>query len=263
MAQRAPHEGNGNDGRFPGRDALLAAIVESAGDAIIGTDLYGRVLSWNAAATRLYARTQDEMTGEPLGILIPSTDRDRHDALLARLRHDQIREELEAIHRTASGHDIAVTLTASPVHDGNGALAAFAFFIRPRAQPATDDDLNAPPRTGRRPILVVENEPLVGLSLALVLENAGFDVIGPINSASAALSLLERHGCSLAILDVDPGQGETSAPLARRLCEDGIPFLALGGEDAAARPAFFGNGRNVSKPVRARALVAAVHDMLA
>jgi PAS domain S-box-containing protein len=51
--------------------ALLAAVVTSADDAILSTDLDGRILSWNQAAERLYGYSADEVVGRPIGFVYP------------------------------------------------------------------------------------------------------------------------------------------------------------------------------------------------
>ena len=65
-------------------------------------------------------------------------------------------------------------------------------------------------------VLVVEDEPLIAFDVADHLRDAGFQVVGPVASVSAALKLLESVGCDLAVLDVNLGR-ETAAPIADAL----------------------------------------------
>src|SRR5262249_50915223 len=51
--------------------AQLAAIVESSDDAIISKNLYGIILTWNAAAERIYGYTEDEVRWRHMSILLP------------------------------------------------------------------------------------------------------------------------------------------------------------------------------------------------
>jgi DNA-binding NarL/FixJ family response regulator len=75
-------------------------------------------------------------------------------------------------------------------------------------------------------ILIVEDEPLVAIDIASVLEDFGYQVVGPAGTAAAALSLLAREGCDAAILDIRLGQ-ETSQDVALELAHGGIPFVIL------------------------------------
>ena len=52
--------------------AFLGSIVESSGDAIIGLTLDGLIISWNAAATRIFGLSRDDATGRPITLLITS-----------------------------------------------------------------------------------------------------------------------------------------------------------------------------------------------
>jgi DNA-binding NtrC family response regulator len=113
-----------------------------------------------------------------------------------------------------------------------------------------------------RNILIVEDEALVGLGLAAMLETAGFEVIGPTGNVKSAMALLDRYDCALAILDIRLRDGETSAPLAERLRDDGIPFFVISGYLADAQPAIFRGAPSIAKPVGARSLVSAVQGAL-
>jgi PAS domain S-box-containing protein len=65
-------------------DSWTYAIVESAVEAIATIDSRGILQYVNPATERLFGYTRDEMIGRNVSMLMPSPDRDRHDAYIAR-----------------------------------------------------------------------------------------------------------------------------------------------------------------------------------
>ncbi len=61
------------------------SLVDSATDAIIVADHRGIVLSWNRSASELFGYTDEEMTGQPLTLLMPSRYRQAHEQGLLRM----------------------------------------------------------------------------------------------------------------------------------------------------------------------------------
>jgi PAS domain S-box-containing protein len=107
----------------------------------------------------------------------------------------------------------------------------------------------------RSRVLVVEDEPLVAMEIAQVLDAAGFDVAGPVGSTSAALELLKRKGCDAAVLDINLG-GETSEAVAVVLLESGMPFVTLSGYSREQHPPVFRSAPALMKPLRPELLAA-------
>ena len=54
------------------RGTRYRGLVQSSGEAIIGNDPEGNIISWNAAAERLWGYRESEVLGRPLNILVPS-----------------------------------------------------------------------------------------------------------------------------------------------------------------------------------------------
>ena len=103
-------------------------------------------------------------------------------------------------------------------------------------------------------VLVVEDEPLIAFDVADHLREAGFEVVGPVASVSAALKLLESEGCDLAVLDVNLGR-ETASPVADALRAKSLPFVALSGYSSEQVPEIFQQAPMLTKPVEPKKLV--------
>jgi two-component sensor histidine kinase len=97
-------------------------------------------------------------------------------------------------------------------------------------------------------VLLVEDDPLIALDLAQLLEEAGFVVIGPAHSVAGALGLLRDARCDAAVLDVNLG-AETAEPIALALAKTGTPFVTLSGYSRDQQPAAMRNAPLLGKPV--------------
>jgi PAS domain S-box-containing protein len=93
----------------------LAAIVESADDAIISKDLNGIITSWNFGAQRLFGYKEDEILGQSILRLIPENLRHEEDEILRKVRAGEKIEHYETT-RVAKGGEIRqVAVTISPI----------------------------------------------------------------------------------------------------------------------------------------------------
>lgn len=117
------------------------------------------------------------------------------------------------------------------------------------------------PETTRR-ILVVEDEVLIGIEIAEILKDAGFDILGPVTTVGRALEQLESETCDAAVLDINLGK-ETSEPVAKLLSKMGTPYLSVSGRSVEDRPAAFSGSLHLAKPIQSALLVKEVGQMLA
>ena len=110
--------------------ALLAAIIQSSGDAIISKTLNGIILSWNAGAERLFEYSADEAIGQPITLIIPPERYDEERAILERLVRGECIEQFETVRVAKSGRRLDISLTISPVRDTTGAVIAASKVAR-------------------------------------------------------------------------------------------------------------------------------------
>jgi two-component system cell cycle sensor histidine kinase/response regulator CckA len=108
----------------------LAAIVESADDAIIGMTLDGVITSWNAGAERLYGWSAAEAVGGPLSILVPSDSPDEMPAILARLQRGERIRPYETVRLRKDGTRVDVFVGIAPVKDAGGGILGAASIAR-------------------------------------------------------------------------------------------------------------------------------------
>ena len=98
---------------------LQAQLLEAVGQAVIATDLHGRVLYWNRAAERIYGYTADEMMGKSGRRIIPEDMNDYADEILTRVRAGESWSG-EFLMRHRDGTVFTALVTDAPMRDARG-----------------------------------------------------------------------------------------------------------------------------------------------
>jgi PAS domain S-box-containing protein len=120
----------GEIGRVQTSRELLAAIVDSSSDAIIGNDLDGIVTSWNAGAENIFGFRADEIVGTPIDRLTPDDRMGEEDIILDKLRRGERVDHLETVRRTKQGRLVDVSIAVSPIRDARGRIAGASKIVR-------------------------------------------------------------------------------------------------------------------------------------
>ena len=111
-------------------NAWLAAIVESADEAIASKTLDGVVTSWNPAAEKLFGYAAGEIIGRPISILAAPGREDEMPAILERIRRGEKVDHFETVRRRRDGSLVEISLTVSPIRDESGQIIGASKIAR-------------------------------------------------------------------------------------------------------------------------------------
>jgi PAS domain S-box-containing protein len=97
-------------------------LLDAVGQAIIATDLQGRIIYWNRAAEELYGWSKEEVMGRPIVEVTPSEELlERAEEIMSELRAGRSWSG-EFVVRRKDGSTFPVMVTDTPVHDEQGTM---------------------------------------------------------------------------------------------------------------------------------------------
>lgn len=109
----------------------LAAIVESSDDAIISKTLEGATItSWNSGAEKLFGYSAKEAIGRPMLMLFPPERVNEEADIITRIKRGESIDHFETARIRKDGSQIAVSVTISPVRDGEGNIVGASTIAR-------------------------------------------------------------------------------------------------------------------------------------
>src|SRR5947209_2576715 len=108
----------------------LAALVESAQDAIVGKTIAGVVQTWNSGAERLYGYSAAEMIGRDMTILLPPDRPREEEIILARLARGERVSHFDTVRMRKDGRRVHVSLAISPIIGPGGKIIGASHVAR-------------------------------------------------------------------------------------------------------------------------------------
>ena len=109
-------------------------------------------------------------------------------------------------------------------------------------------------------VLVVEDEPLVGMEIEDAIADLGHVVLGPIAALHEAVDLATNEALCCAVLDINICGGH-SYPVADILLERGVPILLLSGYGEQTLPERLQRETLLPKPFTAEQLDTAIRNL--
>jgi len=108
----------------------LASIVEFTDDAVYGKTLNGVVVSWNAAAERIYGYSAEEMMGQSVSALFPADRSHEMTSILARVSRGEPIARHDTVRVRKGGSPVDVSVTVSPIRDRDGQVIGASSIAR-------------------------------------------------------------------------------------------------------------------------------------
>jgi len=109
---------------------LLAAIVESSGDAITGKKLDGTILSWNKGAETLYGYLAEEVRGRNISLIVPEDRIDEMWEIYGRVKKGEWILPYESVRKRKDGKLVDVSVRTSPIWDSSGQVTGVSVIAR-------------------------------------------------------------------------------------------------------------------------------------
>jgi len=96
-------------------------------------------------------------------------------------------------------------------------------------------------------VLLVEDQMIVAMQIEDMLRAAGCEVVGPVGTLQAAITLAHEEALNAAVLDINL-DGEKVYPAAEELQARGIPFILATGYGESTLPEQWRDKPRLSKP---------------
>lgn len=110
-------------------------------------------------------------------------------------------------------------------------------------------------------VLIVEDDPMIALTLEGVLVDAGFQIAGVAGKVDKALALIEAGACDSAIVDANLA-GLSASPAADALAARGLPFIMLSGYSTEQIRGQYPQSPVLPKPCRQELLIETLNSVL-
>lgn len=104
----------------------LASITDSSVDAIISTDLQGRIVTWNRGAEMIFGYKKEEVLGRNINFLVPEDLREEAEKIRRRVIKEGFLRNYESFRLAKDGRRIPVNVTLTALKDKDGRIVGIA-----------------------------------------------------------------------------------------------------------------------------------------
>src|SRR5450830_1345638 len=110
--------------------AMLASIVSSSDDAIIGTSLDDIINSWNPGAEKVFGYLAGEVMEQSAYILVPPERTEEARGIVAQITQGKTVVNFETVRWHKDGRLLDISVTVSPILDGHKKIVGTSYIAR-------------------------------------------------------------------------------------------------------------------------------------
>jgi PAS domain S-box-containing protein len=176
----------------------FAKIVDSSDDAIVSKDLNGIILSWNAAAERMFGYTAAEAIGQSIRIIIPDVRQSEEDFVLGQIRAGKSVRHYETVRQRKDGTLVPISLTVSPIHNDQGVVIGASKIARDNTERAR---LLA---TAQEQATTLRTLSGIGVTVAASLDQSA--IVQKVTDAATAVTHAEFGAFFYNVIDAKSGE---------------------------------------------------------
>jgi CheY-like chemotaxis protein len=136
-----------------------------------------------------------------------------------------------------------------------------AVFIGDPVRPIIKDYTVPEPKSRQVSVLLVEDEALIRMMIAGMVEELGHTVVAEAGNMTEALALARTADFEIAVLDINVG-GHRIEPVADIIASRDLPFIFASGYGAAGAPEKFRDRPTLQKPFLIERLGKAIEETL-
>ncbi len=108
----------------------LEGLVQNMGEAVISFTADGKILTWNAAAERIFGYTRPEIVGRNMAQLSPDRLLSELEMALQQVGRGQVVRDMETTRLRKGGVAFPASVTYAPVRGGDDRVLAYSALVR-------------------------------------------------------------------------------------------------------------------------------------
>jgi len=111
-------------------EARYRGLIQSSGEAIIGSSADGSIISWNPAAERLFGYNEGEVHNKPINMLVPPAGHTSLNDVLLRIGQGESIRRHDMKMQKKDNTPVDVLITISPIFGDGGAVTGASSIAR-------------------------------------------------------------------------------------------------------------------------------------